>query len=530
MRENVPRSFTAALVDPVWGEPARTEKHTVTAATGAIVQVNQDMAKEQIRKGAQVVRMLAVYEEKIKDGKLVRKVRLVADGRQHIKHGETYSSTPSREELLILLHLFACKKWEYYHVDEIRAFLNAPKRDIENKVYCRFSGDSKFYEIVKAVYGLKTASREYQDTVADRMVNILGFQRLHMSSCIYVKVVGNDMLIVYAYVDDFIIGGSCNELTLEFISGFREIATTTEPIKNAERLLGMIVKRDYEKSLVLITMNERIDDLVKKYPKAILRTRNVPMPTSGYLVREHEIEEHLSDEDKRFLNEEEISEYMSIVGSLIWIQGIRLDIIFAVLYLAWFTRCPRVHHMNMALYCIGYLNTTKDLPLVLGGDPVIRVYGYSDASLGTGPKSRSITGQLVKLSEKAGAVFAKASAQQTVRLSSFEAELDGLTSVMKSIMRINNILDELGIEREIFSTIKNDNKAMIEFVKGKGVAKGVRHIELRMWFTREKYQRGNIHLEHMPGKILPADKLTKLGNIEEHRSFVRTIMGHELLD
>jgi hypothetical protein len=71
---------------------------------------------------------------------------------------------------------------------------------------------------------------------------------------------------------------------------------------------------------------------------------------------------------------------------------------------------------------------------------------------------------------------------------------------------------------------------MIEFIKGNGVAKGVRHIELRMWFTREKYQRGNILLEHMPGKILPADKLTKLGNIEEHRSFVRTIMGHELLD
>jgi len=88
--------------------------------------------------------MIPVYEEKIKNGKLVRKVRLVADGRFHHKHGNTYSPTPSREELFILLHIFATYDMDYYFIDEVRAFLNAKKRDT-NITLARFSGDPKYY-------------------------------------------------------------------------------------------------------------------------------------------------------------------------------------------------------------------------------------------------------------------------------------------------------------------------------------------------------------------------------------------------
>jgi hypothetical protein len=48
--------------------------------------------------------MLAVDEEKVKDGKVVKNVRLVADGWSHQQHGPTYAATPSREEFLIIIH------------------------------------------------------------------------------------------------------------------------------------------------------------------------------------------------------------------------------------------------------------------------------------------------------------------------------------------------------------------------------------------------------------------------------------------
>ena len=69
-----------------------------------------------------------------------------------------------------------------------------------------------------------------------------------------------------------------------------------------------------------------------------------------------------------------------------------MDIIFTVLYLSWNTKCPKQHHLSMAEYCIGYLYYTH-----LDGPEEIRITSYTDASLATRPKSRSITGQIIKL-------------------------------------------------------------------------------------------------------------------------------------
>ena len=166
----------------------------MTTVSGCMVQVHPEVAKAQIAAGAQVIRMLAVYEEKEKEGSLVRKVRLVADGRMHKTTVITYSATPSREELLILLHIFSSNDWDYYHIDEIRAFLSAEKQE-EAKIFARFTGDDNYYEIVKALYGLKTASKDYQDSVVKRLSS-LGFQRLHMCSCIFNKKDKNGNIIL----------------------------------------------------------------------------------------------------------------------------------------------------------------------------------------------------------------------------------------------------------------------------------------------------------------------------------------------
>ena len=526
----VPKTFTAALRDPVWGDAARLEFETLTKGTGAIVEVDQAVAWENIRQGAQVLRMFAVYEEKIKDGKLVRKVRLVADGRHHSQHGPTYSPTPSKEELLVLLHVYAALDWDFFHLDEVRAFLNAPKKD-PRKIYAKFSGDSSVREMVNAVYGKRDAPRDYHDLVDERLVERLGCERLNMCSCIYVKrdSDGDRAAYIYGYVDDFVIGGNNSDYVREFIDAFRGQTPTTEPVQNPSALLGMELARLRDRRVILVTMCGRIDDLKARFPRAAAKCRNVPMPTTGYIVREIDVEK-LSPRKARVLNRDEQLEYMSIVGCLIWIQGIRLDIIFAVLYLSWYTKAPLQHHLDMGYYCIGYLCTTRDLPLVLGGSPDIGAITYIDASHGTAPRGRSITGSATKLHPASGAVSAKAKAQSSLRLASFDSELDGVTTGLKTSSRFSNMFEELGLPVSHPPTLKNDNKAMIEFVKGEGAAKGVRHMELRMWYTREEFRKGKTVFDHTPGASLVADKLTKLGNVTEHRVFVTEIMGLNLLE
>jgi hypothetical protein len=526
--ENVPRNFTAALHDPVWGDAARKELHTVTEATGAMIKVDAEIAKDHIRQGADVLRMISVYEEKVKDGELVHKVRLVADGRFHKNHGPTYSPTPSREELLILLHICAARGWDYWHVDEVRAFLNAPKQAVK-KVFAKISGDGGYWEIVKAVYGLKDAARDYHDAVEDRLLNKLQFKKLELCTSVYTKRISPEsVVLVYDYVDDFIFTGADSSAVVSEINEFRKCATTTDPILNAGLLLGMEVTRQKDINLIHVTMQRRIAELCEKYPQAVKTKRNVPMPRTGYALRPQDMES-LAPSKRRLLSKVEIESYMSIVGSLLWIQGVRLDIIFAVLYLTWNTKSPLQHHLDMAYYLIGYLSTTSDMPLVLGGDNAIQVITYIDASHGTGPNSRSITGSLTKLNPQSGAIAAKASAQSTVKLSSFESELDGVTTGLKKSAHIKNALTEMGVEHNPVAQLKNDNKAMIEFVKGEGMAKGVRHMELRMWYTRNEYAKGKVDFNYMNGAEIPSDHLTKLGTVEEHRKFARSIQGLMLL-
>jgi hypothetical protein len=87
--------------------------HTIVEDNNAIVRIDPELARQHTRDGAEVLYMHPVYEEKLKEGKVVRKVRLVINGRNHTKHGNTYSPTPSREEFFILLHIIATLDFDY---------------------------------------------------------------------------------------------------------------------------------------------------------------------------------------------------------------------------------------------------------------------------------------------------------------------------------------------------------------------------------------------------------------------------------
>ena len=532
--QNVPRTFPQALKDSRWGEPARKELNTLFE-TKAIVEVDKDTARSLIKgKEADLVILFPVYEEKIKDGQRVDKVRLVGDGRTHHSALNTYAATPSREELLVILHIAASMNWVYYHVDEVRAFLSAEYKGGSQKVFTKFKGDDKYYQVLGALYGLKTSPRDYQQKVIERL-HKLGFRKLQLCACIFVYNTPDrkGVVIVYDYVDDFIITGNNTELIDTKIAELRGEATTTEPIKNAERILGMEIRRDIDNKVMYVTMQAKIEEVCTKLKIDFQRRRHTPLPYYGYVIHEADIEKLPSEDDKRILkSKEEIHEYLCLVGSLVWISGVRMDILFATMYLAWSTKQPRIHHLKMGKAVLSYLYHTKDIPLVIGGDTTTgncELIGYSDASLGTGPKGRSIKAHMFKLGSQCGAVTAKCSTTTSVYTSSFEAELDGVTSCMKTASRLMNILNEIGIaDYGNVATMYSDNMAMIEFVKGRSMAKGIRHVQLRMFYIREKYAEGKINLEYMSGETIPVDQLTKIGSKEKFLKFRDNILGLQL--
>jgi len=524
----VPKNFSAGLKDPEWGDPCRVEWSGLMDMK-TLVQMQRHIAEEDIRNGADVVILFPIYEIKIKEGKEVKKVRLVCNGKTQRNAGATYSPTPSKDELLVLLHMCAKCDWDYCHIDEKRAFLNAPYRG-DDTVYARLRGDPNYYKILGALYGLKTSPRHYSVNSAERML-ALGFKRLHMCSCIFVRYDDDgDVVFAYVFVDDYVPCGNNRSKTELFVSEFMKVVNTTPPVWNATSVLGMSITRDWDKHTIQISLATKITELGDRLGMSSRAKKYMPIPSSGYVVNDVDFDEMKNVLAAEYLSDEDIVLYMQIVGSLIWIGGIRQDMHYGLMYLTWFTRKPRVHHMTMAYYCVSYLYYSKDVPLVLGGSSELALETFFDSSWGTGPKGRSICAVLCRLGSGSACIVAKTTASAcTVSMSSFESELETCTLAMKTTKRIKNILDELGFKLKSKPMMYNDNEAMINFVRGEGMAKGARHMELRMWYVREQFAMGNVDMMHMPGTVLPADRLTKPSTKQEQAEFTSFVMGLALL-
>ena len=557
-----PRSIEAAQRHAKWAVPLENEKAKLKEES--IVLISQELAKSMLKDGADLVNIFPVYEEKVKEGITVYKVRLVGDGRTHLNPGETYSSTPSRMEFRVLMHLIGQNDWEFYHVDETRAFLGADYVG-DKPVVARLG--SEFYDIKKALYGLKNAPRLYQKKVKDRLEK-LGYKRLGLCKCIYMKRDDdNNIIFIYSYVDDFIWTGTCNEwIELEIVR-FREVTDTSPVMKNPEfpnKCLGMYIKRDRQRRIIELSMPHKIDDLVEKVKELGLmeklemtgrKKQSLPLSAAAVLMKDEEFDA-ISEFDSRKLTVEENKMLLCLVGGLLWIMGLRFDIIYAVLYLTWNTHKPRVHHLKVAVKLVLYLQDTITYPLVLGGYDRLEVLTYTDASLNTGPNGKSVIAYGTRLGVNAGLINAKATATVDVVLSSFEAELhgvnDGFTdnSAESSIILLNelkkneknivglsdsykdnavtrNVLAELSEFPDI-RRVFSDNEAMVNFVNETADAKGVKHALLRLFYVRQEINRG-VDLYWMSGKDILANAMTKVVSKEEQEKFTNDVQGFNLL-
>lgn len=534
VRDDVPKTFQAALKHPLWGDAARTEWNTLID-TKALVHINKELVYDAIQnRGAEVVYLFPVYEVKEKDGHLVYKVRLVGDGsKQSADPEDTYSSTPSREELIILLHIIASLGWDFVHIDEKRAFLNADYTG-DRRIFAKIRSGPEWYEVLKALYGLKTSPRHYQDKVIERLESH-GYKRLVSCSCIFIKKVVEGstikLVLIYDYVDDFIFTSDSRDELERSVQEFTKLVDTTEPIYNAKKVLGMEIQRNHDKRIIMLSMTNKITDMTNKFKvnESMKRKRKVPMVSVDYIVKPEDLDS-LPEHKREPLDAEGIAKYMAIVGVLIWISGVRFDILFSVMYLSWYTQYPRQHHLDCAYRVMEYLEQSKLIPLVLGGATAISIDGYTDSSVGTAPKGRSTYGNAVKLNPNAGAVSVSSKSTTSIHMSSFESELDGAVQLDKKAKRIRTILEELQVEFGLVTNLHGDNEAMVEFIRGKGAARGVRHMELRMWYIRESYKKGNMIFQYMPGTEIPVDQLTKVGTADQFQTFRNNILGLNLLD
>ena len=125
--------------------------------------------------------------------------------------------------------------------------------------------------------------------------------------------------------------------------------------------------------------------------------------------------------------------YKSLVGSLLYIaKKTSPDIVRIVKVLSRFMNKPANSHGLAGKRVLRYLQATKSLKLVYPRDSDYNLTGENDADCsGDHHDRRSTTGDFFKLGFSGGAVSWQTKKQQTVALSSCEAEYQGLATAVQ---------------------------------------------------------------------------------------------------
>jgi hypothetical protein len=181
---------------------------------------------------------------------------------------------------------------------------------------------------------------------------------------------------------------------------------------------------------------------------------------------------------------------------------------------------PSTEHWTALKRVLRYLQGTKELGIsynsghinqAVGQPNSLNIEAWSDSSWGEDPDdARSTNGHVVFM---AGVLISwKSSKQQSVALSSTEAEYVSQALTGTQVMWTRGILTEMGIEQAIPSgptTIYADNQGAIKLATNPVFQKRTKHIAVKFHYTRDLIKQGDVELSYKPTDQMIADGLTK---------------------
>jgi hypothetical protein len=117
--------------------------------------------------------------------------------------------------------------------------------------------------------------------------------------------------------------------------------------------------------------------------------------------------------------------------------------------------------------------------------------------------------------------------------SSTEAELVAAVECCKTILWLQELINEIGLEHNEQSTIYQDNKSVIWLVTEKSRYQRSKHMLIKLNFIKQLVELGKLVVEHLQTDFMSADALTKAlqgiprqihcdrisGNDQEHDGF-----------
>ena len=385
-----------------------------------------------------------VYAEKLMPCSSAKqfKARFVAKGcsqKADIDYHEIFSPTANMTSIRTLMQLAVDKKMGVHQMDVKSAYLNAP---IDVEIYVQQpqgyeikdkDGNPLVWKLNKSLYGLKQSGRNWNNMLHDYLIN-QGFTQSLTDTCVYTKQ-NAELCIVLIWVDDIIIA-STSDSCLKVVKEALKCKFKMKDLGKISHFLGIEFLVDND--TISMSQGKYIERLLEKFQMHNCKPKLTPCDPNINKICSEPAEPT------------DATLYREIVGSLIYaMTATRPDLCYVVTKLSQYMSNPNKNHMSMAKHVLRYLRGTTDQKLVFRiietGE--VNLYGFCDSDWANGGDRRSITGYGFELTPNGPLISWKSKKQQTVALSTCEAEYMSLASAAQEGKFLKSLItDMMGTE------------------------------------------------------------------------------------
>ncbi len=464
------------------------------------------------------------------------KTRLVARGFTQTygqDYFEVFSPTLRMDSIRFLISTAVQNQMKIQHLDVETAFLNGV---LAEEIYLEipegfdeYDRKSKVFKLKKSIYGLKQASRVWNELFTSELLK-MGLIQSDADPCVFIKYQDSSQPattttststtprvpigMIGVFVDDCLAVGG-DDVLAEIKSKLMSIFKMHDlgPLTFA---LG--IKFDQLKdNSIQMSQALYVDKLLEKF--GMMDAKIVATP----LVLKNAEKPKNEENEEKSPALEDINKYQSIVGSLIYLEhSTRPDIAYAVSLLARSMHAPTEEDMKNAKRVLRYLKGTRDLVLNYNNKNEELVI-YSDSSYAE-EKDRKSVGGYVSL-QAGAAITWKSTKQSIIAQSSMEAEYIALAEAAKEAEWLRKLQQEFRpTSLTTPTTIFEDNQSTIKLSKNPIHSNRSKHIAVRYHKIQELVANKIIAVEYKPTEEMIADIMTKsLGRIL-HERFVK-MMG-----
>ena len=504
MSTNVPTSYEEATKSDEsqqWKEAMDSEMRSL--------QENEVFTATILPAGKKAIGSRWVYSiKRDPEGNMLHKARFVAKGYSQVQgsdYSETFAPTP-KITIRMMMQVSAEYNLEVHQVDVRTAYLNAP---IDCEVYLtqpdgyndRRKGTKVVWRLHKSLYGLKQSGRNWNFVLSEFFIQS-GFTQSKVDVCLFTKGDDDDVekTIIVIWVDDIIIAAS-NENNLNETKDSLKKRFNMKDLGPISYFLGIQFKQT--ETSIEMSQSFYLQHILERFNMADCKPRTTPCELKLEMYEACNGDNH---------DQNDMSRYREIVGSLVYAMTCtRPDLAWTVTKLSQHLSNPTEADWITAKHVLRYIKGSMEHKLVYKkSQNGLKISGYSDSDWASNKEDRkSTTGYCFSLDKDGPVIVWKSRKQQTVALSSSEAEYMAIAHATQEALFLSMLSKDMSIPSSTPIQIQGGNQGSIDMVKNPISNDKSKHIDIKHHFIREKYMDGFIDVVYVHTGENTADLMTK---------------------